>query len=121
MTLDLIEETREHSGATFHLKIMTLENAIIAFFYEGEMKLGTLAFSMPIGFEERIGKSSVLLGGKYLVASRTLSERLASHYKKMSLVSFHSSFPETEAFRVYLQILEDRIRPTDLESVRNKT
>jgi hypothetical protein len=82
----------------------------MAFFYEGEMKLGTLAFSMPFTGEERVGKSSVLLGGKYLIASRSLSERLAAKYNKMSLVSFHSSLPETEAFRIYLGILEDRIR-----------
>lgn len=111
--MSFIEASREHNGVTFHLKLLLLENAVVAFFYEGEMKLGTLAFAMPIGLEaERIGKSSVLLGGKYLVASRALSERLAARYKKMSLVSFHSSFPETEAFRLYLQILEDRLRAT---------
>jgi len=108
--LSFLEGTREHNGVTFHLKLLVLENAVVAFFYEGEMKLGTLAFSMPLGGEEVVTKSSVLLGGKYLVASRTLSERLAAHYGRMSLVSFHSSFPESEAFRVYLQILQDRIR-----------
>ena len=108
--MNFLEGSQEHSGVTFHLRLLVMENAVVAFFYEREMKLGTLAFSMPIGVEERIGKSSVLLGAKYLVASRALSERLAAHYKKMSLVSFYSSFPETEAFRIYHQILEDKIR-----------
>lgn len=108
--MSFIEGSREHNGVTFNIKLLPLDNAVMAFFYEGEMKLGTLAFSMPFTGEERVGKSSVLLGGKYLIASRSLSERLAAKYNKMSLVSFHSSLPETEAFRIYLSILEDRIR-----------
>lgn len=108
--MSFLEGSREHNGVTFNVKLLPLDNAVMAFFYEGEMKLGTLAFSMPFTGEERVGKSSVLLGGKYLIASRSLSERLAAKYNKMSLVSFHSSLPETEAFRIYLGILEDRIR-----------
>jgi len=108
--LSFLEGSREHNGVTFNVKILPLDNAVMAFFYEGEMKLGTLAFSMPFTGEERVGKSSVLLGGKYLIASRSLSERLAAKYNKMSLVSFHSSLPETEAFRIYLGILEERLR-----------
>jgi hypothetical protein len=108
--LSFLEGSREHNGVTFNIKLLPLDNAVMAFFYEGEMKLGTLAFSMPFTGEGRVGKSSVLLGGKYLIASRSLSERLAAKYNKMSLVSFHSSLPETEAFRIYLSILEDRIR-----------
>lgn len=108
--MSFLEGSREHNGVTFNVKLLPLDNAVMAFFYEGEMKLGTLAFSMPFTGEERVGKSSVLLGGKYLIASRSLSERLAAKYNKMSLVSFHSSLPETEAFRIYLGILEDRMR-----------
>lgn len=108
--MSFLEGSREHNGVTFNVKILPLDNAVMAFFYEGEMKLGTLAFSMPFTGEERVGKSSVLLGGKYLIASRSLSERLAAKYNKMSLVSFHSSLPETEAFRIYLGILEERLR-----------
>jgi hypothetical protein len=108
--LSFLEGSREHNGVTFNVKILPVDNAVMAFFYEGEMKLGTLAFSMPFTGEERVGKSSVLLGGKYLIASRSLSERLAAKYNKMSLVSFHSSLPETEAFRIYLGILEERLR-----------
>ncbi|MCW4043676.1 MAG: hypothetical protein NWE90_08140, partial [Candidatus Bathyarchaeota archaeon] len=100
--MSFLEGSREHNGVTFNIKLLPLDNAVMAFFYEGEMKLGTLAFSMPFTGEERVGKSSVLLGGKYLIASRSLSERLAAKYNKMSLVSFHSSLPETEAFRIYL-------------------
>ena len=107
--MSFLEGSREHDGVTFHLRLLLLENAVVAFFYEGEMKLGTLAFAMPLETDDRIGKSSALLGGKYLVASRALSERLAARYRKMSLVSFHSSFPETEAFRIYHRILEDRM------------
>lgn len=109
LLLSSLEGSREHSGVVFHLKLLVLENAVVAFFYEGEMKLGTLSFSMPLGGEEHAGKSSVLLGGRYLIASRALSERLAAQYKRMSLVSFHSSFPENEAFRIYLQILEEKL------------
>ncbi|MEM3003681.1 MAG: hypothetical protein QXO25_03320 [Candidatus Bathyarchaeia archaeon] len=110
--MSFIEGSLERDGVTFHVKVLPLENAVVAFFYEGEMKLGTVAFSMPIGFGEATGRSSVLLGGKFLVASRALSERLAARYRKMSLVSFHSSLPEAEAFRIYMKLLEDQLRQT---------
>ena len=107
-----LEGSHEHNGVVFHLRLLVLENAVVAFFYEGEMKLGTLSFSMPLSSEEHAGKSSVLLGGRYLIASRAISERLAARYKRMSLVSFYSSFPENEAFRICLQILDGKLTPT---------
>jgi len=111
--MSFLERVREYKGVLFHLRLLTLENAVIAFFYEGEMKLGTLAVSMPVSVEETVSRSSVLLGGRYMVASRILSERLSAHYRKMSLVSFHSTHPEAEALRIYTGILNELIQSSN--------
>ncbi|MGQ9543810.1 MAG: hypothetical protein ACUVTM_06990 [Candidatus Bathyarchaeia archaeon] len=111
--MSFLEGSQEYKGSLFHLKLLRLENAVVAFFYEGEMRLGTLAVSIPMSIENVASRSSVLLGGRYMVASRILSERLAAHYGKMSLVSLYSTIPETEALRVYTGILNELIKTSD--------
>ena len=86
-----------------------MDNAVLALCYEGTMKIGTLAVSTPGFTEGVVGTSSVLLGGKYLIAARALAERSAAIFMKMSLVSLNTTLSEGEALRVYAGLL-DRVR-----------
>src|SRR2546427_9568403 len=88
-----------------------MENAVLAFFYEDTIKIGTLAVSTPGLREGGAGTSSVLLGGKYLIAARGLSERVAATYKKMSNVSIKTKLPESEALPLYAN-LPDKAPPS---------
>ena len=71
------------------------------------MRLGTLAFALPGLMEGTAVTSSILLGGKYLIITRSLAERIAALLKKMSLVSVYTSLQEAEAFRIFLKLLDD--------------
>jgi len=88
-----------------------MDNAILALFYEGTLKIGTLAVSTPGLTESIIGTSSVLLGAKYLIAARTLAERSAAIFKKMSLVSLNTTLSEGDALRVYSGLLDKARSP----------
>lgn len=102
------QETQlERDGVAFHLKLLDLENAVVAFFYEGSMRLGTLAFALPRLMEGTAVTSSILFGGKYLIITRSLAERIAALLKKMTLVSVYTSLQEAEAFRIFLKLLDD--------------
>ncbi len=101
------EKIIEEGGVKYHLKISKLENASIAFFYEGTFKLGTLAFSMPRSRNSLPATSSVLIGGKYIITSRFLAEKLAAKTNKMSLVSVHTAMPEKNALRIFSKLLDD--------------
>jgi hypothetical protein len=83
-----------------------MDNAVLAFCYEGTMKIGTLAISTPGLREGAVGTSSVLLGGKYLIAARALAERSAAVFNKMSLVSLNTTLAEGEALRMYSALLD---------------
>ena len=88
-----------------------MDNAVLAFFYEGSMKIGTLAVS-TVGFRDgATGTSSVLLGGKYLIASRALAEKVAATFNKMGIVSLNTQLAEGEALRLYSTLL-DKARQT---------
>jgi len=84
-----------------------MDNAVLAFFYEGRMTLGTLSVSLPGSGETNTGISSVLLGGRYLIVSRALAERVSATFKKMSLVSVRTTLPEGEALRLFARLFED--------------
>jgi len=86
-----------------------MDNAVLALCYGGTMKIGTLAICTPGLTEGVVGTSSVLLGGKYLIAARALAERSAAIFKKMSLVSLNTTVSEGEALRVYSSLL-DKVR-----------
>lgn len=103
------EATFERDGRILHANLLRLENAILVFFYEGEMKMGTLAFALPGVGEMKASTSSILLGGKNLMLSRALAERVAASFNKMSLVSVYTDLPEAECFRVFVKLLEDLI------------
>jgi hypothetical protein len=83
-----------------------MDNAVLSLCFEGTMKIGTLAISTPGLRDGAVGTSSVLLGGKYLIAARALAERSAALFNKMSLVSLNTTLAEGEALRLYSSLLD---------------
>lgn len=104
------EKTIEEDGTKYHLKLLTLKNANIAFFYDGDMQLGTLAISMPKSVDDIPMTSSVLIGGKYMITSRFLAEKIAAKTNKMSLVSVFTTLPEKDALRTFTKILDKNLK-----------
>jgi hypothetical protein len=104
--MEMNEATMEVNSRTFRVNYSELENAVIAFFFEDRMRLGTLAIAMPGTDEVAVGRSSVLVGGKYLMTSRALAERLAGKSRRIALVSLFTELDEAEAFRIYAKLLE---------------
>jgi len=94
-------------GRVFFLSLLDLSNAILAFFYEGSMKLGTLAIALPAAVNAQVVTSSTLLGGKHLLSARAIAERIASIFGKMSLASVHVETSESEAIRIAVALLDD--------------
>ena len=86
--------------------MLQMDNAVLALCYEGTMKIGTLAISTPGLREGAVGTSSVLIGGKYLIAARALAERAAAIFNKMSLVSLNTTLTEGEALRIYAGLFD---------------
>ncbi len=83
-----------------------MENAVVAFFFEDRKRLGTVAIAMPGIGEVAVGRSSALVGGKYLMVTRALAERLAGKTGKLGLVSLFTELDETEALRIYAKLLD---------------
>ena len=83
-----------------------MDNAVFALFFEGSMKIGTLAVSTAGLRDGSTGTSSVLLGGKYLVASRALAEKVAASFNKMGIVSLNTHLTEGEALRLYSGLID---------------
>ena len=104
--MELNEVTIEVNSRVFRLNYSQLENAVVAFFFEDRMRMGTVAIAMPGTGEVAVGRSSVLVGGKYLMTSRTLAERLAGKSGRIALVSLFTELDETEAFRIYAKLLD---------------
>ncbi len=104
--MEMNEVTIEVNSRIFRVNYSQLENAVIAFFFEDRMRLGTVAIAMPGTGEVAVGRSSVLVGGKYLMTSRALAERLAGRSGKIALVSMFSELDEAEAFRIYAKLLD---------------
>jgi hypothetical protein len=109
--LESLDARFERNGVTFHASLVKLENAVLILFYEGSCKLGTVALAMPGILEEKVGRSSVLLGGKYLMLSRALAERATGSFGKLALVSVNTSIEESEALRIYAKLLDDLKQP----------
>src|SRR5690349_241173 len=102
----LLEASFERDGSIHKVSLLPVENAVLAFFYEDKMKIGTLAVSTPGLREGGPGTSSVLLGGKYLIVARALSERVAAVYNKMSIISINTKLSEGEALRLYASLFD---------------
>ena len=105
--LESLDTKFERNGVTFHANLVKLENAVLILFYEGSSKLGTVALAMPGILKEKAGRSSVLLGGKYLMVSRALAERAVGFFGKLAIVSVNTSIEEPEALRIYAKLLDD--------------
>jgi len=105
--LESVDAKFERENVTFHANLIKVENAVMVFFYEGTSKLGTVALAMPGIGEEKAGRSSVLLGGKYLMASRALAERASATFGKIAVISINTAIEEGEALRIYAKLLDD--------------
>ncbi len=102
----MLEASVERGSVVHKVNLFPMENAVLALFYEGTMKIGTLAVSTPGLRDGAVGTSSVLLGGKYLIAARALAERVAATFNKMGLVSLNTRLTEGEALRFYSVLLD---------------
>ena len=109
--MSLLESSIERGSLVHKASVITMDNAVLAFFYEGSMKIGTLAVSTAGLRDGARGTSSVLLGGKYLIASRALAEKVAATFNKMGIVSLNTQLAEGEALRLYSTLL-DKARQT---------
>lgn len=104
--MSMEEVTLTLERRVYRLNYVILENAVMAFFFEDKLRLGTLAIAMPGTGEIAAGRSSVLVGGKYIMTSRALAERLAAKSGKISLVSLFTELDETQALRTYTKLLD---------------
>ena len=106
-----VEEAKlKLDDVVLQMSVVELENAAVIFISEGSEKLGTVAFSLPRMGVEGTGVSSVLIGGKYHLSSRAIAERAAARFKKMTLVSVHTSLPESTLLKASIQLL-DELKP----------
>jgi len=87
------------------MDLMELENAVFILLFDNGEKLGTLAFAMPRIGMEGAGISSILVGAKYHLLSRTLAERAAAKFEKMALVSVNISLSESTVFKASMDLL----------------
>ena len=113
--MEITENTLEVGTRTFRSNLMQLENAAVAFLFEDRMRLGTVAIAMPGLREVAAGRSSVLLGAKYVMVSRALAEKLAAKSGRIAIVSLFTELDEAEALRIYTKLLEKVkvAQPTD--------
>ena len=116
--MKLEEITIQVNSRTFRLNFGELENATVAFFFEDRMRLGTVAIAMPGSGEVAVGRSSVLMGGKYIMTTRALAERLAGKTGKMALVSLFTELDEAEALRTYAKLLDKASLPVAVSESR---
>ena len=104
--MKVTEYTLEVGSRTFRANFMQLENAAVAFLFEDRARLGTVAIAMPGLREVAAGRSSVLVGAKYLMVSRALAEKLAAKSGQMAIISLFTELDEAEALRTYTKLLE---------------
>lgn len=104
--MEFNEVTIEVNHRVFRINFAQLENAVIAFLFEDRMRMGTLAIAMHGTGEIAVGRSSVLVGGRYLMTTRALAERLAGKTGKMALVSLSTELSESDALRIYAKLLD---------------
>ena len=123
--MEIVEESLEVNSRLFRINFSQLENAVVAFFFEERMRMGTVAIAMPGTGEVAAGRSSVLVGGKYLMTTRALAERLAAKTGKIALVSLFTELDETEALRItrrflirFLEHPKSEIKPHVTDSIR---
>jgi hypothetical protein len=116
--METVEEKLEVNSRFFRINLFQLENAVVAFFFEERVRMGTVAIAMPGTGEVAVGRSSVLVGGRYMMTTRALAERLAAKTGKIALVSLFTELDETEALRVYAKLL-DKVPATSQTRARS--
>ena len=100
MSLNFSTKTIKVEDNTLSGSIGEFENAVVAFFWFGDLpKLGGLSVTLP----DRT--SSQLLGDRDEVLSRLVGDRIASHFKKIALVS--TNIPIGFDGREVLRLLND--------------
>jgi hypothetical protein len=104
--MEIVENTLSVGSRTFRSNFMQLENAVVAFLFEDRVRLGTVAIAMPGLREVAAGRSSVLVGAKYVMVSRALAEKLAAKSGRIAIVSLFTELDEAEALRIYTRLLE---------------
>ena len=90
----------------FNLSLFRFENAIVAFFYEKHLKLGTLAISMSQQELGHVGLSSTLLGEKKNLIARAIAEQLANKTGKLALVSIYFDIPDKQALKTAFSLIK---------------
>ncbi len=111
----MLEASVERESVVHKVSLLSMDNAVLALFYEGTMRIGTLAISTPGLREGAVGTSSVLLGGKYMIAARALAERVSAVFNRMGIVSLNTKLAEGEALRLYSSLL-DKVRNSGSEA-----
>ncbi len=104
--MEVNEEKLEVNSRVFRVNYFQLENAVVALFFEDKERIGTVAIAMPGTGEVAVGRSSVLVGGKYLMTTRALAERIAAKAGKLAFVSLFTELDEAEALRIYVKLLD---------------
>ncbi|MGA2462218.1 MAG: hypothetical protein ABSF82_12435 [Candidatus Bathyarchaeia archaeon] len=104
--MEVNEEKLEVNSRVFRVNYFQLENAVVALFFEDKERIGTVAIAMPGTGEVAVGRSSVLVGGKYLMTTRALAERMAAKAGKLAFVSLFTELGEAEALRIYVKLLD---------------
>jgi hypothetical protein len=104
--MEMNEVKLDVNSRVFRINYVQMENAVIAFFYEDRKRMGTVAIAMPGTGEIAAGRSSVLVGAKYMMTTRALAERLAARTGKIAVVSLFTELDETEALRTYAKLLD---------------
>jgi hypothetical protein len=104
--MEVNEEKLEVNSRVFRVNYFQLDNAIVALFFEDKERIGTVAVAMPGAGEVAVGRSSVLVGGKYMMTTRALAERIAAKASKLAFVSLFTELDEAEALRMYVRLLD---------------
>lgn len=104
--MEVNEAKLEVNSRVFRVNYFQLENAVVALFFEDKERIGTIAIAMPGTGEVAVGRSSVLVGGKYLMTTRALAERMAAKAGKLAFVSLFTELDEAEALRIYVKLLD---------------
>ena len=104
--MNLQEASLQVNSRTFKLCHVELENAILAFFFEDHARMGTVAIAMPGFGETAAGRSSILVGSKYMMSTRALAEKLAGKTGKVTIISLYTMLDETEALQNYSKLLD---------------
>ncbi|MEM2123297.1 MAG: hypothetical protein QXE79_06640 [Candidatus Bathyarchaeia archaeon] len=104
LPLKLLRRSISWNSERLSLEVLNLKNSVMAFLYDSDRGLGTLAFALP-GVDGGEGQSVVLIGGRYRLLSRIVAERIACYYGKPALASVKLKLPEDESMKKVAKLL----------------